>query len=359
MAQTSDLSRRRPIAPLPATANVDVVPALPPRIPLAQLPTPFERLDRLTAAWAGAAGNSPTIWVKRDDLTGFELSGNKVRKLEFHLAAARAAGADTVITCGAVQSNHCRATALAAARLGLRSVLAVRTADGRPVAPTGNHLLHHLGATEILTITPEAYDERDAVMKAVATDQSARGHSCWIIPEGASDALGMWGFVLAMRELAEQFDAAGIERPPTIWHAASSGGTTAGIAWAVDRLKLRTPVIASSVGDAAVHLEVRVNAIWHDALDEFGGERPDVPLEIIDSYVGGGYAVVTRDELAVQRDTTKLTGLLFDPTYTGKALFGLRQEIRNGRWSSDDHVVFWHTGGGFSVFADEYRGILA
>lgn len=330
------------------------MPALPPRIPLAQLPTPLERLERLSAAWGG-----PTIWVKRDDLTGFELSGNKVRKLEFHLAAARAAGADTVITCGAVQSNHCRAAALAAARLGLRSVLVVRTADGRPVVPTGNHLLHHIGATEVVTITPEAYDERDAVMQAIAADQSGRGHSCWIIPEGASDALGMWGFVLAMRELAEQFDAAGLERPPTIWHAASSGGTTAGMAWAVDRLKLGTPIIASSVGDTAADLEVRVNAIWDDAVDEFGGDRPTAPLEIIDSYVGGGYAVVNRAELAVQLEATKLTGLLFDPTYTGKALYGLRQEVRTGRWSEDDDVVFWHTGGGFSVFADEYRDVLA
>ncbi len=326
------------------------MPTLPPRIPLAQLPTPLERLERLSAAWGG-----PTIWVKRDDLTGFELTGNKVRKLEFHLAA----GADTVITCGAVQSNHCRATALAAARLGLRTVLVVRTPDGRPVPPSGNHLLHHLGATEVVTITPEAYRERDSVMSAIAADQAGRDHTSWVIPEGASDALGMWGFVLAMRELAEQFDAAGMRRPPTIWHAASSGGTTAGMGWAVDRFKLATPIIASSVGDSAADLRARVDAIWDEALDEFAGRRPEAEIEIIDSYIGGGYAVIDDHELAVQRAATGRTGLLFDPTYTGKALYGLHQEVAAGRWSPAEDVVFWHTGGGFSVFADEYRELLA
>ena len=164
---------------------------------LAQLPTPLERMDRLSAHWGG-----PTIWMKRDDLTGFGLSGNKVRKLEFHLAAALEAGADTVVTCGAAQSNHCRATALGAARVGLRSVLVLRTPDGRAAPPIGNHLLHRLTADRIATITPAAYDERDAVMQAIASDEASAGHRCWIIPEGASDALGMWGFVLAMRELA-------------------------------------------------------------------------------------------------------------------------------------------------------------
>ena len=342
------------------TANVGLVPTLPARIPLAQLPTPLERLDRLSAAWGGATNDGPTIWVKRDDLTGFELSGNKVRKLEFHLAAAIADGADTVITCGAAQSNHCRATALAAARVGLRSVLVIRTADGGPAPTTGNHLLHHLAGTEIVTITPEAYSERTAVMRAIAADQAEREHRAWIIPEGASDALGMWGFVLAMRELAVQFDAAGMTSPPTIWHAASSGGTTAGMAWAVDRLKLGTPIVASSVGDSAGELRARVEAIWDEALQTFGGEPPDpAPLEVIDTYVGGGYGMVSPDELAVQLEVTQATGLLFDPTYTGKALYGLRREIAAGRWSANDHVVFWHTGGGFAVFAHDYGAALA
>jgi D-cysteine desulfhydrase family pyridoxal phosphate-dependent enzyme len=327
---------------------------LPNRIPLAQLPTPLERLDHLTAAWGG-----PRLWVKRDDLTGFGLSGNKVRKLEFHLAAALAAGADTVVTCGAAQSNHCRATALAAARLGLRSVLVIRTPDGAPAAPTGNHLLHRLVADRIATITPGAYVERDAVMTAVAADEAAAGHRCWIIPEGASDALGMWGFVLAMRELAEQLDGAGISRPPTVWHAASSGGTTAGLGWAADRLRLGTPIIGTSVGDTAAALWDRVHAVWSEAIEHYGGRRPDPDLTLLDRYVGGGYGVATRRQLELEVDVTRHTGLLFDPTYTGKALFALRAEIDAGRWGPGDDVVFWHTGGGFAVFAYDYGDLTA
>jgi D-cysteine desulfhydrase len=326
-----------------------MVIALPARIPLALLPTPLERLERLTEAWGG-----PRLWVKRDDLSGFELSGNKVRKLEFHLAAALEAGADTVVTCGAAQSNHCRATALAAARVGLRSVLVIRTPGGEPAAPTGNHLLHRLTAHRIATITPEAYAERDAVMSAVAADEEAAGHRCWIIPEGASDALGMWGFVLAMRELAEQLDGAGIRRPPAVWHAASSGGTTAGLGWAADRLDLGTPIIGTSVGDATSDLWARVNRIWDEAIDHYGGSRPQPDLTLLDRYVGGGYGIVTREQLEFEIDVTRRTGLLFDPTYTGKALFALRAEIDAGRWGPDDDVVFWHTGGGFAVFAHDY-----
>jgi D-cysteine desulfhydrase len=321
---------------------------LPDRIRLAQLPTPLERLDRLSAAWGG-----PTVWVKRDDLTGFGLSGNKVRKLEFHLAAARAAGADTVITCGAAQSNHCRATALAAARLGFRTIVVLRTTDGSPVAPAGNHLLDRLAGAEVVFTDAAGYERRDAVMAELAADATSRGRPAWIIPEGASDELGMWGFVLAMRELAQQLETLPIAVPPTIWHAASSGGTTAGLGWGADRFGLITPIVASSVGETAAELTARVDEIWHDAVATRGGGLPSPSLTIRDDYVGGGYGATTHDELAIQRHATALTGLLFDPTYTGKALYGLHEEIAAGRFSSDDHVVFWHTGGGFALFAQD------
>jgi len=340
--------------PPAALANVEWVTTLPPRLPLAHLPTPLERSPRLSQLWGG-----PTIWIKRDDLTGFGLSGNKVRKLEFHLAAALHAGADTVVTCGAAQSNHCRATALAAARVGLRSVLVLRTPDGTAALPTGNHLLHRLVADRIATITPEAYEQRNAVMAAVAEDEASAGHSCWIVPEGASDALGMWGFVLAMRELAEQLDGAGVPTPPTVWHAASSGGTTAGLGWAADRLKLPTPIVGTSVGDNAPELAARVDGIWREAVSRFGGRRPAPQLELLDRYVGGGYGVVTDEEISAQVEATRASGLLFDPTYTGKAVYGLACEIAAGRWSRDDHIVFWHTGGGFGVFAHPYGDLLA
>ncbi len=319
--------------------------ALPERLPLARLPTPLERCDRLSEAWGG-----PRIWVKRDDLTGFGVSGNKVRKLEFHLAAARAAGATTVVTCGAVQSNHCRATALVAAKLGLRAVLLLRSPDGEPPAESiGNHLLSRLAGADICYVTPEEYRNRDARM----ADAAQEAGQAWVIPEGASDALGMWGFVLAMQELADQMTTIG--RPArAVWHAASSGGTTAGMAWAVDRLQLDTEVAGCSVGESAAELGGRVEEIWLEAMARYGGRRPEPRWTIADEYVGGGYGVTTAAELAAQVEATSLTGMIFDPTYTGKALYALREEIRAGRYGPGDDVVFWHTGGGFAVFAHDF-----
>lgn len=327
---------------------------LPPRLRLALLPTPLQRIDALQRLWGG-----PTIWVKRDDLTGFGASGNKVRKLEFHLAAARHAGADTVITCGAIQSNHCRATALAAVSLGLRSILLLRTPDGRePAEMRGNYLLDRLAGADIRFVTPAEYAYRDDAMAEVASEVAAAGDRAWVIPEGASDALGMWGFVEAMRELDQQLGVVD-GRVAAIWHAASSGATTAGLGWATDRLGTTTTIVGSSVGDTVPDLKRRIDAIWESAVASYGGSLPQPTLELTDDYVGDGYGATTRDELEVQVEITRTSGLILDPTYTGKAIAGLRKEIVSGRFGVDDHVVFWHTGGGFAVFAHDFGEVLS
>lgn len=311
-------------------------------------PTPLERATRLSAAWAG-----PQIWIKRDDLTGFGLSGNKVRKLEFHLAAAEASGADTIITCGAVQSNHSRATALAAARTGFRTVLLLRRPAGQNVALEGNLLLDALAGADVRFITPDEYTHRNELMAEEALRQAAAGHQAWIIPEGASDALGMWGLVLAMRELAEQM-AVIDGSPPVVWHAASSGGTTAGIGWSVDRLGLDIGIVACSIGDPADDIAAAVGSIWEEAAAQTGGTKPRPVIDYNDAHIGGGYGIVDDTDLAIQAEATSLTGLIFDPTYTGKALTGLHREIVSGRYGPKDNVVFWHTGGGFAVFAHDF-----
>lgn len=313
-----------------------------PRISLANLPTPLESAPRLTEAFDG-----PTIWMKRDDLTGFGLSGNKVRKLEFHLAAALDSGADTAITCGAVQSNHARATALAAARVGLRSILYLRSPDGiAPETATGNHLLQLAAGAQCRFITPAQWDDRDAILAEAAGSHG----NAWVIPEGASDALGALGFVAAMKEIAPQMESLGAERP-ILWHAASSAGTTAGMVRGAAELGLDVDIVGSSVGDPAGTVEQRIRLLLDDADAQFGRVRVDVPWRIVDDYIGLGYGLSTPDELATQSAATRLTGLLFDPAYTGKALYGLQQEIRSGRIGKDRHVIFWHTGGGFAVFA--------
>lgn len=317
------------------------------RVALARLPTPLEPATRLSEAW-----NGPRIWIKRDDLTGFGLSGNKVRKLEYHLGGALEVQADTVITCGALQSNHCRATALAANRLGLKAVLFLRTNDGHPPGDvTGNHLLERLGGAECRFITPLEYRDRERLMADAAADLD----NAWVIPEGASDALGMQGFVAAMGELAIQLDEADITRG-VIWHAASSGGTTAGLVRGGATADVE--IIGVSVGDPAAELGAKIVELLDEADQRYGAMPRSTPWRITDAHVGGGYGVVSDEELAVQVEATRLTGMLWDPTYTGKAITGLRREIASGSLRADRDVIFWHTGGGFATFAHDWSRAL-
>jgi D-cysteine desulfhydrase len=309
-------------------------------------------MDRLTEAWGG-----PAVWVKRDDLTGFEVSGNKIRKLEYHLAAARAAGADTLITCGAAQSNHCRATAMAAAPLGLATVVLLRTPDGRPPKRSeANHLLMELVGADIRYVTPEGYARRDEAMAEVAAEARAAGRVPWVIAEGASDALGMWGFAAAIGELAAQLQ--GLPPMSAVWHAASSGGTTAGMAWGADRLDFEAPVVGCCIGETAGEVAGRVREIWAEAAATTGEAAPGALPLLIDDHVGLGYGKATPDELGTQAEATRLTGMLLDPTYTGKALVGLKREIDAGRYGPGEDVVFWHTGGGFAAFVEGFHAVL-
>lgn len=311
------------------------------RIHLAQLPTPLEHANRLSDAWGA------DIWIKRDDLTGFGLSGNKVRKLEYHLKMATDTGATTVITCGATQSNHARATAIAAAKLGLLCVLYLRTHDGEaPGEVWGNHLLQRLAAAECRFITPTEYDDRDAIME----DAARETEDAWVIPEGASDALGAQGFVNAAHELAAQTQS--FEGPFTLWHPCMSAGTTAGLIRGSSEAGMDVEIVGCAVGDSAEGITTRVNSI----LDE---DVPAVRWSITDSHIGGGYGIISEDELATQSEAIRLTGLLFDPTYTGKALHGLYREIKDGTFGRDDTVVFWHTGGGFATFAHDWSRFLS
>ncbi len=321
------------------------------KLPLANLPTPLEAADRLSRSWEG-----PRIWVKRDDLTGFGLSGNKVRKLEYHAAAARAAGATTLITAGAAQSNHCRATALAAARLGLSCHLFLRTPDGRPLAEsTGNNLLHHLSGASLHYITPDQYAQRDRLMEELARELQPAA-TAWVIPEGASDYLGMLGFAEAGRELADQIE--GWRKPPAVWHASSSGGTTAGLVMAAAQTRHSFVVMGTSVGDTVEELNERLAAISAETSRHRSLPKNVRPPILTDAYIGGGYGVVSDAELSCQLEATRLTGLLFDPVYTGKAIYALREEIRRGGLDDFDDVVFWHTGGGFGVFAHDFSALI-
>ena len=215
---------------------------------------------------------------------------------------------------------------------------------------TGDHQLHQLVGAQIVYADPEGYRRRDAYMADLATTVARAGGNGWVIPEGASDALGMLGMADGYEECHGQLVDQRLS-PAAVWHASSSAGTTAGFGWGRQRVGSETPVVAISVDDPATDLQTHVGQLWDEAVAEFGGRVPTTPIEYRDDFVGGGFAIPVPAQAEVEAAATAATALLFYPTYTGKALFALHQEIRSGRFGRDDDVVFWHTGGGFAVLA--------
>ena len=317
----------------------------PPRLTLARLPTPLERSPKL-----GDLLGIP-LWWKRDDLTGAELSGNKIRKLEFLLADAEAMGADTVITCGGVQSNHCRATALAAARRGLGSVLLLRVPDPNAPPPLeANSLLGALAGAEIRYVSPEQYGARDELFRQLTVELAARGRRPYLIPEGGSNALGAWGYVQCVAELRAQLG----DRPVTIVYAAGSGGTGAGIEIGIRRAGWTTAhAIGFAVCDDRAFFQRQIAAIAAQANIRWDLGQHITPdqIAIIDGYVGPGYGRTTPDMLAAIRDAAHADGIVLDPVYTGKAFYGLTRELAaHPETFGAGDVVFIHTGGIFGLF---------
>ncbi len=325
---------------------------LPPRLQLAQRPTPLQSLDRLSAELGG-----PRIWVKRDDLTGCLLSGNKVRKLEFTLALAFAQGCDTVVTCGGLQSNHCRATALLCAQLGLRCVLVLRGDSAPPY--DGNLLLDHLAGAEVRTYPAARFQRELPVLLQQAADDS--GGNAFIIPTGASDGIGAWGYIAACGELADDFAAAGIA-PKHIVCATGSGGTQAGLSAGVQLHGIDATVWGIAVCDSAAWFENKVRSDLLDWQRRYGDiaavaalDVDALPVRVIDDYIGPGYAVAGDEVFETIRRVARLEGLVLDPVYTGKAMQGLIEELRAGRFDDGGDIVFVHTGGIFGLFPQRER----
>ena len=302
-------------------------------VSLANLPTPLERLDR-TSDLLGI-----DLWVKRDDLTGAALSGNKVRKLEYLCGEARGLGADTLITCGAVTSNHCRATAGAAARLGLASHLVLRGEE--PAVPDGNLLLDRLVGAATTFITHEAWADRDAIMAGIAEQVRAEGRRPYVIPEGGSNAVGALGYRHAAEELAEQAAERGLDLGQ-VWHAVGSGGTTAGLALGFAGTGIQVRGVA--VCDDAAYFDAVITRI----VEPFG---TDASWRVVEGYQGIGYAQATDEELAFHAAVARREGLILDPVYSGKAFRALCLEAQAGRVPTDRAIVFVHTGGIYGVFS--------
>lgn len=314
------------------------------RVRLARLPTPIE-------PWRPPdVPEGLSLRIKRDDLTGVGLTGNKVRKLEFLLADAQANGCDTVITCGGIQSNHARATALAACRTGMRSVLFLRTREpANDPGLVGNLLIDRLAGASIRWITPEQYADRSRLMQEEAETLTAAGRRPYVIPEGGSNALGSWGYVECVREVLDQ--VGDLTEPVTdLVVALGSGGTTAGLAAGLRLGKAGIRMHAVNVCDDAEYFYRQLDGIG--AAWGLGGSFRD-DVDIIDGHVGRGYALSTPGELARLRDVARTTGILLDPVYTGKAWAGLAMEWKRNRDRFQGNgVLFIHTGGIFGLYAE-------
>lgn len=348
-----------------------------PRLHLVHGPTPIVRraaLDELVGA---------RVWVKRDDATSGAESGNKIRKLELLLADALARGAKAVVTCGGLQSNHARATALACAALGLEAVLLLRVPDPErarrePLPVAGNVLLDRLAGAEIRFVSPEEYRQRNALMEQVRLELAERGVRAYVIPEGGSNGLGALAYVEAMREVREQMDLglAGAGSFDVVAHACGSGGTAAGVALGAARHGVAREAWAFAVCDDRAYFSKAIARIAIEArgleprLPEIAFVEPGsgaavapdgaARLVVDDRAKGPAYAVMEEEQKRFLVDVARRTGLVLDPVYSGKALFGVAKAVARGEIHADARVLFIHTGGlpGLLAQGEELREAL-
>lgn len=309
-----------------------------PRVSLAQLPTPVVQLPRLSALMGGA-----DLWIKRDDLTGLAMGGNKTRKLELLVAEAEARGARTLITRGALQSNHCRQTAAAAAARGLRAIVVLR---GEPPASTNGNLLldHLLGARMVWTYGRDP----ETVLQETFTQAESDSLRPYLVPYGGSSPLGASAYAAALEECLAQSLL-----PDWIVLASSSGGTQAGLAAGARLLGYAGKILGISVDLPAAQLRLAVAALASKVCTLLGRPSEVGPQEILveDRFAAPGYAVVTDLERDAISTFAQQEGILLDPVYTGRAAGGMLALAREGQFRPGEKVLFWHTGGTPALFA--------
>jgi D-cysteine desulfhydrase family pyridoxal phosphate-dependent enzyme len=302
----------------------------------------LEDLPRLTQALGG-----PRLFIKRDDQTGLATGGNKARKLEFTVAEALRQGADTLITVGGVQSNHCRQTAAAAARYGLRCIVVLR--GHAPSAWNGNLLLNHLLGAQVVFSGDRT---REEVAEEVAKEQHAVGKHPYLIPVGASDEVGAVGFVAAIEELNDQVKAHKLHVDRVVF-ASSSAGTQAGLCVGAKAIGFKSQLAAIAIDCQREKLQTYVAEIALPMVRRLGLEMSFAPEEVVayDGYLGAGYAIMGEPEREAIYLMARYEGILLDPVYTGRAMAGLIDLIRKGEFGKDETIVFWHTGGYAALFA--------
>jgi len=313
-----------------------------PRIKFAHLPTPVEPLPRLSAELGG-----PHLLVKRDDLTGLAFGGNKIRKLEYLLAEAQSHGAQTIITSGAAQSNHCRQTAAACAHLNFDCILVL--SGEKPSSVTGNLLLDQLFNAKIVWTSLQ---ERDPMLQQTFQKAWELGQRPYLIPYGGSNTTGATAYAFAMKELLDQN-----YQPDWIIFASSSAGTQAGLVTGARLFGFKGNILGISVDETEAELKARVASLASATADALGEKINFLPQDImvIADYLGGGYGVLGAPEIEAIRLFARLEGLLLDPVYTGRAAAGLIDLIRKGYFKQEETVLFWHTGGTPALFSEKYK----
>jgi D-cysteine desulfhydrase family pyridoxal phosphate-dependent enzyme len=313
-----------------------------PRLHFAHLPTPIEDLSRLSEALGG-----PRILVKRDDQTGLAFGGNKTRKLEFLIAEALEQGAKTLISAGALQSNHCRQTAAAAARFGLGCILVL---SGEMLdQPSANLLLDKLFGAEIVAIGDR--NLRDQTLQKTFDKAVTDGRRPYLVPYGGSSPTGALGYSFAMEELMKQNT-----NPDWIVFATSSGGTHAGLVLGQRVFGYKGQVLGISIDEPENWLKDHVSKLASDSSEKLGKRIEFTPADVLanDNYCKAGYGILTDAERESVQLFAKYEGLLLDPVYTGRAAAGMIDLIRQGFFRKDETVLFWHTGGQPALFAEKY-----
>jgi len=319
-----------------------------PRVELAYAPTPLLKLERLSAELG------VELWIKRDDLTGLLETGNKIRKLEFLVGEALAQNADTLITCGTLQSNCCRCVAAVCARLGLRAVLALKGAP--PAEYDGNLLLDRLLGAEIRYCTDEEWSKIDELLQELAVRERAQGRTPYVIPESGATVVGALGYLACGQEIAQQVRH-GAPEFDAIVITDFSGGSQAGLLMAKQLTGLRAEMVGVPIAWEAARVRAYVTEVIDRARSRFGlAVRPPAEVRLLDGYQGVGRAAVRKDELDTMLKLARLEGIVLDPVYTAKAFTALLDTLRRDPRALGRRVCFVHTGGVFSVFP--YRAAL-
>lgn len=318
-------------------------PVRPRRLDVARLDTPIHPLDRIRGDASG-----PRLWIKRDDQTGSALSGNKIRKLQYTVAEAIDAGADTLLTCGGLQSNHCRTTAALGARMGLQTTLVLRGEE--PPVTSANYLLDRLFGASVRFVTPEVYADKANLLPAVADELRAQGRRPFVIAEGCSMPSGSWGYIEAIEEIAATQASLGIEFEHIVC-AVGSGGTFAGLELGARLLGLNSKVEGFAVCDDAAHFRRFCTDLCAKTIAQYGLDLSidAETLRLDDRYVGEGYGLVSSAVLELLAKLARAEGVALDPVYGIKAFYGLLQELDAGRFSDARNILFLHTGGVFGL----------